>query len=105
MREASIAALDPTWEIVTRAQRTGNALAMAAAPKSWSGLRVGLLANGKTNGEEILDELLDALRAQPGISLGETLRICKSNESTPPTREQMRRLVEETDVVLTAIGD
>jgi hypothetical protein len=101
---SSLVGLDPTYEPVTQA-RSGHARAIAVAPRSWSGLRIGLLANGKTNSQEILEALLAELARQPDVSVGETVRICKSNESTRPRPEDFQRLVNETDVVLTAIGD
>jgi hypothetical protein len=98
--------LDPTFEAFTARDRLANTRASAPAPKTLSGLRVGLLANGKTNSREILDVLFEELGKAGGLSFsGEPIRVVKGSVSVPPEPEDFRRLVAETDIVLVAIGD
>lgn len=98
--------LDPTFEAFTAKERLANTRASAPAPKSLNGVRVGLLANGKTNSRELLDVLLEELAQAQGVRLaGEPIRVVKGSVSVPPEPEDFRRLVAETDIVLVAIGD
>lgn len=97
--------LDPTFEPITRAASAASRHRMASAPNSLSGLRLGLLANGKVNSEELLDALCEELRHTSGVSIANVIRVCKSSVSIPPAPEDMRRLVSETDAVLVAVGD
>jgi hypothetical protein len=100
----SVTTLDPTYEAFTAPERmAGRSRAPALA--SLRGLRIGLLANGKTNSEALLDAVYDELARYPTASLSGALRVCKSSVSVPPEPEDFRRLVAETDAVLVAIGD
>src|SRR5687768_4710910 len=103
-QESRMVVLDPTHERVGREQSTRNARPVARAPRSLADLRIGLLANGKPNSQELLDALLDELKAAPGVSVREVLRVCKASVSIPPSPEDFRRLVAETDLVLVAVG-
>lgn len=69
---------------------------------SLDGAVIGLLANGKPNGEALLDRVVDDLRSRH--DLGDVFRITKANPSLPPSPEEMDRLAG-ADVVLSAIGD
>jgi hypothetical protein len=102
--DATLVTLDPTFEAITRADSSARRHA-APAPRSLAGLRLGLLANGKINSEELLDALQDELQKQAGASIAQVVRVCKTSVSIPPRPEDMRRLVEETDAVLVAVGD
>jgi hypothetical protein len=97
--------LDPTYEAFTRGLGQRNAKAAAPAPVSLQGLRVGLLANGKTNSRELLEELLHELSRRPGVSVASSFMITKSSVSVPPNPDDFARLVAEADLILTAIGD
>ena len=97
--------LDPTFEPITRAGTATQKRRIAAAPKSLSGLRIGLLANGKVNSEELLDAVCDELSIAAGVSVRDVIRVCKSSVSIPPTPEDMRRLIAGSDAVLVAVGD
>jgi hypothetical protein len=101
----SFITLDPTYEAFTRPRDRVDARAIAPPPRSLQGLRVGLLANGKANSLDLLEALCDVLARQPGVSVASTVPVVKGSVSVPPLPEDMARLVGETDVVLTAIGD
>jgi len=91
--------LDPTIRaagIPVTAQR-------APRPAHLTGVTVGLLANGKSNGMVLLDRIADLLRERRGI--GEVVRLSKTNASVPLTEEQAEPLIKRCAVVVTAIGD
>ncbi|WP_214324648.1 UGSC family (seleno)protein [Nonomuraea sediminis] len=75
----------------------------APRPATLDGARLGLLANGKTHGEFLLDAVVAELSRT--YALGEVLRITKPHPSEPPTAAQWRQLAEHSTVVLSAIGD
>jgi hypothetical protein len=100
-----ITTLDPTYEAITRRKATRNEGDTAPGLRSLTGLKIGLLANGKTNSQELLEALYQELGRQPGVSLAGSLPVCKSSVSIPPSPEDFRRLVAETDAVLVAVGD
>ena len=67
------------------------------------GATLGLLSNGKTNGVELLDCVLNEIEKQYEIA-GE-LRFKKGSVSVPPRKEVFAQLVDEATAVITAIGD
>lgn len=80
--------------------------AFAPAPRlaTLDGLRLGLLANGKTHGELLLDALAEQLFC--GATVPESvLRLTKPHPSEPPTPEQLELLRSHSTAVLSAIGD
>jgi hypothetical protein len=96
--------LDPTFERFTRS--TANVgKAMAPALTSYANLRIGLLANGKRNSEELLDELFNEIARRPELSVIEPVRVRKNSINLPPDAETFRTLARDTDFVLTAVGD
>jgi hypothetical protein len=97
--------LDPTHEAFTRNTARANEKSVAPPPARWQDLRVGLLANGKQNSRELLDELLAELSRRPGVSVASSFSVVKNSESIPPKPEDFQRLVADADLVLTAIGD
>ena len=97
--------LDPTYEAFTTGLDAEPERPMAAPPSSLRGLRVGLLANGKANSRELLDVVVDELSHRPDVSISACVSVVKSSFSVPPDRTDVARLVDETDLVLTAIGD
>ena len=90
--------LDPTIRTTVSA-----AAQLAPRPAGLSGVTVGLLANGKSNGMVLLERIADVLRDRSGI--GEVVRLSKTNASVPVTEEQAEPLVKQCGVVITAIGD
>jgi hypothetical protein len=97
--------LDPTYEAFTTGLDTETERSMAAPPSSLQGLRVGVLSNGKANSRELLDVVVDELSRRPGVSIPARVRVVKSSFSVPPDPDDIGRLVDGTDLVLTAIGD
>jgi len=75
----------------------------APRPASLAGATVGLLANGKSNGMELLERLALYLRQRHGVS--EVLRVAKTNASAPVSDEDADLLVKHCAVVVTAVGD
>jgi hypothetical protein len=90
-------ALEPTVEpdpIVTR---------LAPRLDSLDGKVVGLLANGKRNGDQLLDQVAAALAEQ--YRLKDVRRWAKPNVTRPAPAPIFAEMVEQVDLVITAIGD
>jgi len=81
----------------TRASRT------ATRPSTLDGACVGLVANGKSNSVELLDYVYEELAAR--FDLRGALRVRKDSVSIPPRREDFERIVDQAEVVITALGD
>lgn len=105
MDQPKLVLLDPTYEAFTGAMSEYNAKAIAPAPASLTSLRLGLLSNGKRNGVELLDAVFAELSRRPGMTVEKTMAVIKPSISVPPTEGDMARLIADTDVVITAIGD
>lgn len=71
--------------------------------KGLRGARVGLVDNTKTNSDVFLDELYDVLHERHGCA--SALRVRKPNAAQLPRREDLERLVADTDFVLAGVGD
>lgn len=97
MTGAGVRLIDPTLTSVR------GGFALAPRPATLDGMRLGLLANGKTHGEFLLDAIVAELRRSH--ALAEPLRITKAHPSEPPSVEQVQALVEGCDAVVSAIGD
>jgi len=91
--------LDPTIRVAS----VPATVRLAPRPAHLSGVTVGLLANGKSNGMVLLERIADLLRERRGI--GELVRLSKTNASVPITEEHAEPLVKQCAVVITAIGD
>ena len=89
--------LDPTAE---SASAEGI---VADRPADLNDKRLGLLANGKRNSEELLEAVYDLLSERYHFS--GVLRRNKGNASRPAPREVIDDLVRECDLVVTATGD
>jgi hypothetical protein len=76
---------------------------MAKRPATLNGAVLGLLANGKSNSQELLDAVFEELART--FELGHPLRFRKDSVSVPPRREHQAQLAEEANAVITAIGD
>jgi hypothetical protein len=94
------AILDPTGLSIREA---APAFTLAARPGKLSGLKVGLLENGKQNAREFLEEVADVLRERHGAGAA-TLRR-KENFSQPASPELVDELSSRSDVVVIAVGD
>jgi len=89
--------LDPRLDARPRAATA------AARPLDLRDKRIGLLANGKPNSEELLAALGALLRERYGVR--ETIVACKPNASRVAPEEIVSRLASECDAVVTATGD
>jgi len=81
-------------------------------PKGWSpaprladlnGKVVGLLDNGKTNAQALLDDI--AVLLGQSYQLARVVRERKASYSRVSPKELIDRLAERCDLVLTALGD
>jgi hypothetical protein len=90
--------LDPTGS----ATRTADAT-LAPRPATLHGLTVGLMDNTKANASALLSEI--ALRLQDRYGTGESRRYTKDYFGTPVKDDLLEQIVDECDVVITAVGD
>lgn len=93
----TMSVLDPTAETVIV---PGN---LAPRPSSLEAQRVGLLANGKANSEELLQAVLGQLAKNYEFSTVATRN--KGDASRPAPLEILNELKQECDLVITATGD
>jgi hypothetical protein len=96
-RVRGLTVLDPTSEPMPQVAE------MAPAVDRLAGKRVGLLNNGKRNGDRILDEVLKILSAEGQPA--EVIRRMKDNVSKPAAPDIIEELAASCDYVITAIGD
>jgi len=89
--------LDPRLDARPRAATA------APRPLDLRDKRIGLLANGKPNSEELLSALGALLRERYGVR--ETIVARKPNASRVAPEEIVGRLASECDAVVTATGD
>ena len=90
--------LDPTVGAATSALH-----ALAPRPASLRGATIGLLANGKSNGMALLDQVVERLRERHRIA--DVVRVAKTNASAPVTDSDAEELAGRCAAVITAIGD
>ena len=76
---------------------------IAERPASLDGARLGLLANGKMNSEEMLTALHDVLADRFAFSA--VVERNKMNASRPCPEEIISEMVDLCDVVITSSGD
>jgi hypothetical protein len=68
-----------------------------------SGIRLGTLDNAKSNADHLLRFIVEGVRnAMPVASV---VSLCKPNSSTPASSQVLERLAQETDCVVSAMGD
>ena len=89
--------LDPT----VAAEPTESSTAKRSA--TLDGKVLGLLANGKVNGDRLLDLVADELRARYDVR--EVLRVKKRGASVVAEDTIFEHLASRCDAVVTAIGD
>jgi hypothetical protein len=70
---------------------------------SLDGIVIGLLANGKANGDRILDLVADDLATRHRIA--DVIRCTKPHPSLPMGDEVLMMFAERAHAVLTAVGD
>ena len=68
-----------------------------------SGLRIGVLENGKLNAEEMLNEVAQLFVQRNGCTI-RTLA-SKSNASAPAPANTLVKVAQEVDFLLTGLGD
>ena len=76
---------------------------MAPRVATLSGLKMGLLANGKANADVLLNETAALFTAEFGCEVSSF--VDKGNASRPALPEHHRRLAAEADFLITAVGD
>ncbi len=94
------AILDPTG-LTTR--ETASDFTLARRPAELSGLKIGLLENGKQNARRLLEDVADILCERHGAG-GVTLRR-KEVFSQPAPPELIEEISRVSDVVVIAVGD
>jgi len=94
------AILDPTG-ISSREATPG--LTLAARSADLTGMKIGLLENGKQNASRFLEDVADLLRDRYGA--GEATLRRKENFAQPASPELVDQLSAESDVVVIGIGD
>jgi hypothetical protein len=75
---------------------------LAARPHSLSGRKVGLLWNGKPNGDVYLEEFREVVGAQDS---GVEFELFVKRGATDEPDAQMVSRLRQCDVVVTAVGD
>ena len=76
---------------------------IAERPATLDGARLGLLANGKLNSEEMLTALHDVLADR--FAFAEVVERNKMNASRPCPQEIIDEMVDLCDVIITSSGD
>ena len=90
--------LDPTG-----GSHSAGHIRLAPRPASLSGLRIGLLNNGKPNGEALLQEVAHQL--QDGYGVGEATLYTKGYFGTPAEEALILRILKNSDFAVAGIGD
>lgn len=85
-----------------RAANTGTTFS-APPPESLHGRTVGLLHNGKRNGDRVLDALGDMLQGVHGVR--GIVRAQKPSSSRPVAPDVADSLARQCDLVIAGVGD
>jgi hypothetical protein len=94
------AILDPTG---LSERPATDALTLAPRPANLSGVKIGLLENGKQNARRLLEDVADVLRERYGA--GESQLRRKEIFSQPASPELVAELSRESEVVVIGVGD
>ncbi len=94
------AILDPTG---LSERPTAEGLTLAPRRTDLSGVKIGLLENGKQNARRFLEDVADVLRERHGA--GEVQLRRKEVFSQPAPPELVDELSSQSDVVVIGIGD
>ena len=82
---------------------------LAPSPGSLSGLRIGVLNNGKPNAAYVLAYAAKRLAADTGATVSLISKKgpfgMSANAAIPMARDIFERLIDETDIVLTGLAD
>jgi hypothetical protein len=105
MRAARWENVDPTGgRLWGKGERTAASLPQdRLEPERLRELRCGLLDNSKPGSERLLKELARQLSDRYGVSVGPF--VVKGFPSVPATEEELHRVTEGVDLVLTGVGD
>jgi hypothetical protein len=95
------AILDPTG--LSSRKDAAAAFTPAARPATLSGMKIGLLENGKQNARRFLEDVADMLRTR--YSAGPVMLRRKEVFSAPAPAELVVELSAGSDVVVVGIGD
>src|SRR5579859_4001293 len=95
------AILDPTG--LSDRPDTNPAFTLAPRPADLSGVKIGLLENGKQNARALLENVAEILRERHGA--GEATLRRKEIFSKPAPPELVDELSSQADVVVIAVGD
>ena len=77
--------------------------ALAPRPPTLSGLRLGLLINGKRNSDHLLHDVAELIGER--YRLKDVVALTKPSHGRVAPKPMQDELIEKCDVVLTAIGD
>jgi hypothetical protein len=94
------AILDPTG---LSERPAAEGLTLASRPANLSGVKVGLLENGKQNARRLLEDVADVLRERYGAGEAELRR--KEIFSQPASPELVDELSRQAQVVVIGVGD
>jgi hypothetical protein len=72
-------------------------------PFDLKGKRVGLLSNGKPNVDLLYDHIAKGLPSQ--FQTGSIIRSMKASSAQPAPEDILKKLSEQTEVVINAVGD
>lgn len=85
------------------ARSVAAAASRASRASGLDGITLGLLANGKTNGDVLLDLVAEELRRRHRII--DIVRATKPHPSLPMSDEVLTMFAEHAHAVLSAVGD
>jgi uncharacterized protein YhfF len=68
-----------------------------------SGIRLGILDNAKSNADHLLRFIVEGVKT--AMPVASVVSLCKPNASTPASSQVLDRLAQETDCVVSAMGD
>ena len=94
------AILDPTG---LTERETASDFALASRPTNLSGVKIGLLENGKQNARLLLEDVAEVLRERYGV--GEATLRRKEIFSQPASPELVNELSRQSEVVVIGVGD
>ena len=94
------AILDPTG---LSERPAAEGLTLAQRPTDLSGVKIGLLENGKQNARRLLEDVADVLRERYGAGEAQLRR--KEIFSQPASPELVDELSRQAEVVVVGVGD
>jgi hypothetical protein len=89
--------------VVPEAPNTASASAAAQRAIPKSGLRLGVLDNGKGNADHLLRLLTEGLKSR--VPVGSVVALRKSSVSLPAAADILDQLAARTDFVISAMAD